>query len=96
MACGCRRSLKRFCKDRDSVLRIGEKPARIDLVTALDGVEFDAAWPHRVELWLDRFALGVISAEHLIQNKLKSATLQDLVDLRAIREADRAAREKYE
>lgn len=33
----------------------------------------------------------VISAQHLIDNKLKSGRLQDLADVEAIREADRAS-----
>ena len=33
--------------------------------------------------------MNVISAEHLIQNKLNSGRLSDLADVEAIREADR-------
>jgi hypothetical protein len=38
--------------------------------------------------------MNVISAEHLIQNKLKSGRFQDQADVEAIREADRANGEK--
>jgi hypothetical protein len=38
----------------------------------------------------------VISAKHLIQNKLKSGRLSDLADAEAIREADKASGEKHE
>jgi len=73
-----------------SVFQIGFAPVRADILQSIDGVEFDEAWPHRVELSLDGIAVHVISAEHLIQNKLKSGRLSDLADVEAIREADRA------
>ena len=73
-----------------SVFQIEFAPVRADILQSIDGVEFDEAWPHRVELSLDGIAVHVISAEHLIQNKLKSGRLSDLADVEAIREADRA------
>jgi predicted nucleotidyltransferase len=79
-----------------SVFQIGFAPVRADILQSIDGVDFDAAWPHRVELSLDGIAVHVISAEHLIQNKLRSGRLQDRADVEAIREADRANEGKHE
>lgn len=77
-----------------SVFQIGFSPVRADILQSIDGVDFDDAWPHRVELSLGGIAVHVISAEHLIQNKLKSGRLQDLADVEAIRGAEKANGEK--
>src|SRR4051794_38964480 len=34
-------------KTPDLALQIGLAPRRIDILTSIDGVEFDEAWPHR-------------------------------------------------
>ena len=83
-----------FRDNPTSVFQIGFAPVRADILQFIDGVEFDEAWPHRVELSLDGIAVHVISAEHLIQNKLKSGRLQDLADVEAIREAGEADESK--
>ena len=85
-----------FRDNSTSVFQLGATPARADILQSIDGVAFDEAWPHRVELSLDGIAVHVISAEHLIQNKLKSGRLSDLADVEAIRDADKANKEKHE
>jgi len=85
-----------FRDNPTSVFQIGFAPVRADILQSIDGVEFDDAWPHRVELSLDGIAVHVISAEHLIQNKLASGRLRDLADAEAIREADRGDESKQE
>ena len=42
-----RRQLNRddFCTP-DTVYQVGVAPNRIDILTSIDGVEFDEAWPH--------------------------------------------------
>lgn len=63
------------------ILQIGVAPLRIDILTAIDGVEFSAAWPARV---VARFAgadVPVLSREHLLQNKRASGRTQDLADI---------------
>src|SRR6476646_7633062 len=47
------------------VLQIGLAPRRIDLLTAIDGVEFEEAWRDRVEVAIDHLTVPVISREHL-------------------------------
>ena len=77
-----------FRNDPNSVIQIGHAPARIDIVQAIDGVDFDEAWPRRIELSLEGVPVHVVSVEHLIQNKLASGRLQDMADVEAIREAN--------
>jgi hypothetical protein len=63
------------------IFRIGVDPIRIDVLTAIDGVEFQEAWLERLA---GRFAdqpVAVLSRKHLIVNKRASARTQDLADL---------------
>lgn len=64
-----------------TVFQIGMPPLRIDVITAIDGVSFDEAWPARL---LAKFAdqpAAVLSREHLIRNKRASGRTQDMADL---------------
>ena len=73
--------------------RMGHEPVGVDILTAIPGVEFEAAWPRRVEDVIDT-ATGLkasfISREDLIAAKLASARPQDLADVDAIRKAKKA------
>src|SRR4029434_10774773 len=67
------------------VFQIGVEPIRIDVLTAIDGVQFDEAWAERM---ISKFAdqpVAVLSKEHLIKNKLASARTQDLADVEALK-----------
>jgi len=74
-----------FRDDPNSIFQIGLPPARIDILQAIDGVEFDEAWRQRIEAEMDDVSAHVISAAHLIQSKLHTGRLQDLADVDAIR-----------
>ncbi len=63
------------------IFQIGVAPLRIDVITAIDGVEFAAAWPDRLVVNLDGIPVPVISRHHLIANKKASGRLQDLADV---------------
>jgi Nucleotidyl transferase of unknown function (DUF2204) len=76
-----------FCNDPDSIFQIGQPPLRIALLQKIDGVSFDEAWLKRTDAFLDGVPVHVISAEHLIRNKLASGRLQDLADAEAVRES---------
>jgi hypothetical protein len=71
-------------------LRMGREPVGVDILTAIPGVEFDAAWERRFEDVIDP-ASGLkacfISREDLIAGKLASGRPQDLADVDAIRKA---------
>jgi hypothetical protein len=63
------------------IFQIGVEPVRIDVITAIDGVEFEEAWPARVEARLADQVVGVLSRQHLIVNKRTAGRGQDLVDV---------------
>jgi predicted nucleotidyltransferase len=82
-----------FTDNPTSVFQVGFSPVCADILQSIDAVDFDEAWKSRVELSLEGVAVSVISAAHLIQNKLASGRLQDLADVEAIREAERHDRD---
>ena len=61
--------------------QIGVPPLRIDVITAIDGVEFADAWPDRYKTNFGEVPVAVISRHHLIANKKAAARLQDLADV---------------
>jgi hypothetical protein len=69
---------------------MGHEPIGVDILTAIPGVEFDAAWSRRIDHHVDPPAdlkAFFISREDLIAAKLASARPQDLADVDAIRKA---------
>jgi hypothetical protein len=64
------------------IFQIGVPPLRIDVVTAIDGVDFDEAWPDRIEARFADQVVGVLSRHHLIANKRATGREQDLVDVK--------------
>jgi len=66
---------------KETIFQIGLPPLRIDIITAIDGVDFDEAWPDRLETRFGGVPAFVISRHHLIRNKQTAARLQDLADV---------------
>ena len=68
------------------VIQLGYPPHRIDLLTGIDGVNFDDAWSRRVEFVIDGRNVPFISREDLITNKKAVARPQDLADVATLEE----------
>lgn len=62
------------------VFQIGVVPRRIDIMTSISGVEFDAAWDAREEVEIEGIQVRVISRRHLIENKRSVGRLKDEAD----------------
>ncbi len=63
-----------------TVFQLGVAPARIDIMTGISGVDFDAAWPRRVDLRIGEQMVPVIGLEDLIRNKEATGRLKDQAD----------------
>lgn len=75
-----------------TLFQIGNSPERADILQRIDGVSFDEAWEHRVEGCIDGDTpTHVISRDDLIRNKLASGREQDLLDVKVLRAAAKAA-----
>ncbi|MGA2147847.1 MAG: DUF6036 family nucleotidyltransferase [Bryobacteraceae bacterium] len=70
--------------------RMGREPVGVDILTAIPGVEFDAAWLRRVEDVFDEetnLRANFISREDLLAAKRAAGSRQDLADVEAIEKA---------
>ncbi len=63
------------------IFQIGVAPRRIDIITSIDGVEFDEAWPHRKEVEIEGLNIAIIGRSHLLKNKKALGRPQDLADI---------------
>ncbi len=63
------------------IFQIGVPPVRIDVITVIDGVEFEDAWRSRATARLGGVEVPVLSRHHLIVNKKKAGRKQDLADV---------------
>ncbi len=64
-----------------TIFQMGVPPMRIDILTAIDGVEFPEAWNDRESVDIADLEVNVLSRHHLIANKKASGRLQDLADI---------------
>lgn len=72
--------------DPDRVIQLGLPPNRIDLLTALSGVDFEDAWKDRVEKDIQGAVVAFLGRESLLRNKRATGRLQDLADVEALGE----------
>ncbi len=68
----------------DSVIQLGHPPRRIDLLTSIDGVDFDACFGNRQQVTLAGITLNVIGLEDFKTNKRATGRLKDLADLESL------------
>lgn len=66
------------------IFQIGVPPLRIDVITEIDGLNFDTAWPAKVETTFAGTPAWVLSRDHLIRNKRASGRRQDLADVEVL------------
>ena len=64
-----------------NVVQLGYPPFRIDLLTDIDGVEFDAAWSNRETTTHDGLAIHFVALADLKANKRASGRPRDIDDL---------------
>jgi Nucleotidyl transferase AbiEii toxin, Type IV TA system len=83
-------------KERDLMepgmfFRMGVPPLMVDILPAIEGVDFEGAWERRVDMEIDPgsgLRVPVIARTDLIAAKLAAARPQDLVDAAALRETE--------
>jgi hypothetical protein len=67
-----------------AVLQLGLPPRRIDLLTDLTGVTFDAAWPSRVKAPFGPLSVDYLGRETFIANKRATGRARDLGDIESL------------
>jgi hypothetical protein len=66
------------------IVQLGVAPNRIDLITKLEGLDFDQAWRRRVVSEYAGSRLMVLNKQDLITNKRAVGRDQDLLDLKKL------------
>lgn len=69
------------CLDPDEIIQLGYPPNRINLLTALKGVDFDTCYASRIVVEIQDTSVNFIDLENLKKNKRATGRLQDLADL---------------
>lgn len=72
-------------------VQLGRPPNRIDILTSIDGVDFESCWERREEFPVGPLTVPFIGLDDLEHNKLAAGRHQDLADVEALRR-NRAAR----
>jgi predicted nucleotidyltransferase len=68
----------------ESIVRFGEPPLRIEILTTIDGVNFGDCFARRNRKTLHGLRVNLISREDLLKNKAASGRPKDLADLREL------------
>ena len=72
----------------DMVYQIGVPPRRVDILTGISGVSFDAAWEGRASADLEGYTVSFIGREALILNKRSTGRLKDMADVESLEKQD--------
>jgi hypothetical protein len=67
--------------EKNQIIQLGYPPNRIDLLTALEDVEFDDCYEARVQVIIQNVKINFIDIENLKKNKRATGRLQDLADV---------------
>lgn len=74
--------------EKKKVIRMGEPPIRIEILTEISGVEFDECNENRIRARLDDIEVNIIDYDNLIKNKQAAGRAKDLNDLEHLSTSD--------
>lgn len=72
---------KKDFMEKDSIIQLGYEPDRIDIITSVEGLNFNDSYPRAIETEYDGEKIKLLSLEDLKINKKAAGRLQDLTDL---------------
>ncbi len=67
--------------DKDKIIRMGHPPLRIEIMTGISGVEFNACYDDRIITKIENIDVNLIGLKHLKENKKAANRHKDLDDL---------------
>lgn len=70
--------------------KMGEPPSRVDILTQIEGLRFEDAWPRRIETLFGAVQCGVIGRADLLANTRAAGRPQDLADVAALEKLEKA------
>ncbi len=72
-------------QQEDVIFQIGVAPRRIDIITSIDGVEFDEAYKDKIIIEINGLKIPILSFEKLIKNKESTGREKDKLDAKMLR-----------
>ena len=66
---------------QNQIVRLGNPPFRIEIMTTISGVNFEECYSARITDVIDEVEIQIINLEHLKLNKKASGRYKDLEDL---------------
>lgn len=72
----------------NKVIQLGFPPYRIDLLTSIEGVAFDEAWPNKITANYGDENIYIIGRNDLIKNKESTGRPQDQLDAESLRKKE--------
>ena len=78
----------------DTIFQIGVAPRRIDIITGASGLEFEEAFAHAIEVFIEGIRVFIPSVDDLILNKRASGRTKDLADVDALELLKKTAQNK--
>jgi hypothetical protein len=73
-----------------TVYQIGLPPRRVDIITDIDGVEFEEAWRSKVISRIADLAVPFLGWDALLQNKEAAGRPKDVADLKLLKKKNTA------
>jgi hypothetical protein len=73
-------------REEDIVFQIGVAPRRIDILTAVDGLEFQSAYAGSLRIQTAGLNIPVLSLQDLIKNKESTRRERDALDAKMLKE----------
>ena len=64
----------------DNIIQLGYEPYRIDILVAIEGLEFEETYKFKINIEKDGLEINFIGIKELIQSKKAAGRLQDLAD----------------
>jgi len=73
--------------EKGIVFQIGVAPRRIDILTFLDGVEFDKAYDDKENIEIEDINVPFLSKENIIKNKEATGREKDKLDVKYLKKS---------
>lgn len=80
---------------KGTIFQIGVAPRRIDIITSIDGVEFNEAWDDCIKLQVEGIQIPILSLDKLIKNKESSGREKDTLDLKNLKRIKNKEKNSY-
>ena len=72
-------------KDEGVIFQIGVVPRRIDIITSIDGIDFNDTYSDNLMTDVDGIIVPILSARALIKNKEAAGRDKDLLDVKLLK-----------